>query len=133
MACRKLVHAQHLLPRRALLAFLPVPLGISRAAVNGNAGFRSQLFKRFLKLQPVDAAVKIKNIARGVAAETVKKPLIFVDGKGRLGFLMERAGRHPARPVALQLNIAAHHVNDIQALFNGADCVLGLHGSHARN
>ena len=57
--------------------------------------------------------------------------LVFVDGKGRLGFLMEGAGRNPARPVAFELHIAAHNVNNIKALFYRANCVPGLHGSHA--
>ena len=127
----QLVHAQHLLPCRALLAFLSVSLRIARAAINADARLVGQLLEGFFKFKPVDAAVKIKNIARGVAAKTVKKPLIFVDRKGRLGFLMEGAGRNPARPVAFQLHIAAHNVNNIKALFNCANCIPRLHGSHA--
>ena len=127
MRRRQLVHAQHLLPHRTAAAFFALAFRVGRAALQGNARLGRQLFKGFFKVQSVNTAVKIENVARSVAAKTVEQALVLVDGKRRLGFLMKRAGGHPARTVALQLHIAAHHVHDIKALFDGADGVFALH------
>ena len=128
---RHLGHAQHLLPGGT---FLPVPLpasGIRRAALQRHAGFGGKLFQRLTEIEAVDAAIKIEQVARGLTAETIEQPLFLIDGEGRLGLLMEGTRRDPARAVAFELHITAHHIHDVEPFLDGANGIPRLHTAEA--
>ena len=91
----------------------------ARKGLDFHPGHVRQLGQAFLEVQAVDAAVKINEIARGLTTETVKESFIFIDGKRRLGFAVERAGRHPAPPAGVaQLHVFFGDIQKTQPGFN---------------
>ena len=105
--------------------------GVHGAAVQRHAGFGGELLQGLAEVEAVDAAVKIEKVARGLTAETIEQPLLLIDGEGRLGLLMEGTGRDPARAVALELHITAHHIHDVEPFLDGANGIPRLHTAEA--
>ena len=97
----------------------------------GDAGLGGQLLQGLAEIQAVDAAVEIEDVPGRLAAETVEQALFLVDRETGLGLLMEGAGRHPARPVTLEIHVTAHDIRDVEPLLDGADGISGLHEAPA--
>ena len=128
---RQFVHAQHGLAGRTPLPVFFLPFFVHGPALQGDAGLGGQLLQGLAEIQAVDAAVEIEDVPRGLTAETVEQALFLVDRETGLGLLMEGAGRHPARSVALEIHITAHDIRDVEPLLDGADGISGLHEAPA--
>ena len=131
MGRRQLVHAQHGLAGRTPLPVLFLPFFVNGPAIQGDAGLGGQLLQGLAEIQAVDAAVEIEDVPGRLAAETVEQALFLVDRETGLGLLMEGAGRHPARPVTLEIHVTAHDIRDVEPLLDGADGISGLHEAPA--
>ena len=69
---------------------------------------------------------EVEDVAVLLAAETVEVS-VGIDGKGRLGFLMEGAGCHETASDLLQWHEAVDEFNDIYALFDERNGVAAPH------
>jgi hypothetical protein len=58
------------------------------------------------------------NVSSSLAAKTIKKTLVRINTKGRLGLLMKGARSHPPASGRPQIYIAPNQFNDINPLFN---------------
>ena len=107
----ELMHFEHV----AFLGTLLTGVGISPVGVELNAGFFGESGEGFLEVEAVEATVEIEDVAGSLAAETVESALLLVDGEGRLGFLMERAGRDETGAYGTQLHVTPSHVGKADA------------------
>ena len=105
-------------------------LGIGLVRGKLNPGFLGQLLQGFAKIQAVDATVKVEDVPRCLAAETIESALFLIDGKRGLGLLVERAGGHQARAHRAHLYIASRQIGDADAGLDGLDGV-GIPAAHA--
>ena len=74
---------------------------------------RGERLDRFGKIEPVDLAHEMDDVAAGAASEAVIQPLFAVDGEGRSPLVVKRTESLPRAPGLLQPRVFAHDLDDV--------------------
>ena len=120
------VHVKKLFAPAALLLRPARCAGIAVRLVNRDVGHFGQLVQGFPEGDAMVFHPEVEDVAVLLAAETVEVS-VGIDGKGRLGFLMEGAGGHETASDLLQWHEAVDEFNDIYALFDERNGVAAPH------